>query len=1216
MGSGATWISMTDFGKSGRTKLMSDTDSQSTSDSKSPFISMSPLHIVSAIKSRISHVPLEDDEESNKRVVRVNSPAYNAKFDYTNNYVRTAKYTLLTFIPRNLFEQFGRVANCWFLLISLLQMFSGVSPTGKYNTLQGLVFVLFCTAVKEAWEDYKRHKQDKELNGRPTRILRVGWSEFRTVRWEEVVPGDFVRLNDGEFLPCDLVCLSSSDAEGCAFVETAGLDGETNLKIRQVVEQTQHMKTPDEFLAMTGEIACEGPNNKLYKFDGTLTDGGSVTPLTLNNVMLRGCVLKNTKWMVGLAVYTGHDTKLMKNATEAPSKRSRLEREANHQIVTMFLLNFVLCVISVIGTRVWKGANEDDHWYLLAEGDERSGIIFDYIVFLILYNNMIPISLYVSMEIVKLVQAYLINVDLAMYHEETDTPAMARTSNLNEELGQVDYVFSDKTGTLTCNIMEFRRCVIGSRVYGEPLAVPDLLREDDSDPDTGSSPVPIEENYSSLDLLRERVCSSEPGWEREKEFILHLSLCHTVIPEDDPKEPQGIRFQAASPDEAALVAAARDAGILFHKRTTHTVSVKVPWEGNRERVYEVLAVCEFTSSRKRMSIVLRRENGDIELLCKGADTVIFERLRDGQEDLRHLTSKQLEEFGKEGLRTLVIGKSALDKEEFEKWYAEFEKASTALVGREEKLAAAAAKVEKDLTLVGATAIEDRLQDGVPETISTLAKAGVNVWVLTGDKQETAINIGFSCCLLTDKQELLIMNEPTLEGTRSVLKENLEIAAAFESRKAKPDVESGRLSLRGSRSRRDSVPDEECLALVIDGATLEYALKEELEEDFVLLATQCKAVVCCRVSPLQKALVVKLVQRHVSAITLAIGDGANDVSMIQAAHVGVGISGQEGMQAVRSSDYAIAQFRFLGRLMLVHGQWAYKRIAKLIVYSFYKNLVFVTPLFLFTFFSAHGGTSLYEQYSMAFFNMIFSALPIIFFSILNQDISATVAVRHPEVYTLCREGHFFNRRVFWQWMANASLHAIIILFCTVAIYGDYIAGDGTSGGFWVMGTAVYTFVLSVISYKILLESTYLTWFNLIVIWGSWLLWFIFMFAYENIIAIAPAMYKIWSYMLGGGVFWFSLLLVPLVFCLLRDYVWKYYIRTTNPTEIHTLQLKVHECRKRGRPSRLMSFTEDQLVTHRSNRSSVAYTGYAFAGEDALGRTVSQPSVSAGRASPRT
>jgi phospholipid-translocating ATPase len=420
--------------------------------------------------------------------------------------------------------------------------------------------------------------------------------------------------------------------------------------------------------------------------------------------------------------------------------------------------------------------------------------------------------------------------------------------------------------------------------------------------------------------------AGESGREQQaanENFMVALALCHTVVTERTPGDPPKIEFKAQSPDEAALVATARDVGFTFVGRQDDRLIVNVLGE---ERRYQVLNTLEFNSTRKRMSAIIRMPDGKIMLFCKGADSMIYSRLiPNEQRQLRASTGEHLEMFAREGLRTLCIAQREISQEEYEEWNKDYDIAANAVVGREDKLEEVSDRIENQLWLVGGTAIEDRLQDGVPESISLLGQAGIKLWVLTGDKVETAINIGFSCNLLDNDMDLIILK---------VTDDNIS------SIEAQLDDKLNLFGLTGSEeelaaAQTDHEPPPPTHALIIDGDTLKLALDDAVKRKFLLLCRRCRSVLCCRVSPSQKAAVVNMVKSGLDCLTLAIGDGANDVAMIQEAHVGVGIAGVEGRAAVMSSDYAIGQFRFLTRLVLVHGRWSYRRLAETIANFFYK-----------------------------------------------------------------------------------------------------------------------------------------------------------------------------------------------------------------------------------------------------------------------------------------
>ncbi|KAL4838348.1 hypothetical protein H8958_010196, partial [Nasalis larvatus] len=680
----------------------------------------------------------------------------------------TAKYSVLTFLPRFLYEQIRRAANAFFLFIALLQQIPDVSPTGRYTTLVPLIIILTIAGIKEIVEDFKRHKADNAVNKKKTIVLRNGM--WHTIMWKEVAVGDIVKVVNGQYLPADVVLLSSSEPQAMCYVETANLDGETNLKIRQGLSHTADMQTREVLMKLSGTIECEGPNRHLYDFTGNLNlDGKSLVALGPDQILLRGTQLRNTQWVFGIVVYTGHDTKLMQNSTKAPLKRSNVEKVTNVQILVLFGILLVMALVSSAGALYWNRSHGEKNWYIKKMDTTSDNFGYNLLTFIILYNNLIPISLLVTLEVVKYTQALFINWDTDMYYIGNDTPAMARTSNLNEELGQVKYLFSDKTGTLTCNIMNFKKCSIAGVTYPTAPCI--------------------------------------------QEFLTLLAVCHTVVPE---KDGDNIIYQASSPDEAALVKGAKKLGFVFTARTPFSVIIEAM---GQEQTFGILNVLEFSSDRKRMSVIVRTPSGRLRLYCKGADNVIFERLSKDSKYMEE-TLCHLEYFATEGLRTLCVAYADLSENEYEEWLKVYQEASTILKDRAQRLEECYEIIEKNLLLLGATAIEDRLQAGVPETIATLLKAEIKIWVLTGDKQETAINIGYSCRLVSQNMALILLKEDSLDATRAAITQHC--------------TDLG--SLLGK---------ENDVALIIDGHTLKYALSFEVRRSFLDLALSCKAVICCR-----------------------------------------------------------------------------------------------------------------------------------------------------------------------------------------------------------------------------------------------------------------------------------------------------------------------------------------------------------------------------------
>ncbi|KAJ1553815.1 hypothetical protein HK405_006810 [Cladochytrium tenue] len=968
------------------------------------------------------------------------------------NNIRTTKYTVLTFLPLFIFYQFSRFYNFYFLLGALTVIY-GSSSLSPVSLVSPLVIVLVFAAAKEIIEDYSRYRSDRDANGAPCQVLRNG-SKIGLLA-KDIQEGDVIFLTKGEKLPVDAIIFSTSAEDGTCFVETAELDGETNLKRRTALASLSHVTTEAEISKLRVLIQCEKPNESLISFQGRISVvPGHVTeaaheategfePLSMSNMLLRGAVLRNTDFCWAVVVYTGHHTKIIKNLKTTGVKKSRMEKWLNWLVSGAFVYNAILLVgstflqwvhyRSVINTESDRKAqnitNYKVEWYLPDTTASLGKDFADYFIsYFSLYTYVIPISLFVTMEI--------------------RVPMKANNTNLNEDLGAVDYIFSDKTGTLTQNEMRLARWYVDGIEFDEMInegGLGQVIRGEKG----GSLPV---ETVSHIKLFAQAV-----------------ALCHDAIPSTDEKTQQ-IFYEAQSPDETALLYGLMNSGIVLQTRNKSTLQVTNAF-GDPER-FEILNTLEFNSDRKRMSVIVRNTvDNKLYMFTKGADNIINARLSQSSPvypaDRKRKTDLALQQFSEIGLRTLMVAFRNLTEEEYEEFAEEFYEASNSLSDREARVAEVAEKYERDLVLLGATAIEDRLQDQVPESIEFLHRCGIRLWVLTGDKKETAINIGMSSRLIRPGMSVLVLATASAEQALARIDELLgELAQQL-------GVSVGEL-LAQPLGRASAPPAEACL--VVTGEALEAVFADAgLRQRFLRLGLRCHSVVCCRVTPLQKALVVRLVRDGVGAITLAIGDGANDVSMIQAAHVGVGIRGREGTQAVRSSDYAFGEFRFLIRLLTVHGRYSYMRLAGLIFYSLYKNLTFITVQWWFGFFSDWSGETVYENIFFVCFNVIFTSLPPLFFAIFEKDVDEDDLERYPELYAQVRAGTYWNWIHVVTTVLSPLWHSIVIFFGYLYLQSESILdARGRGIGFWVQCFYLSTPMLLTVLLKMCLQTRHFVW----------------------------------------------------------------------------------------------------------------------------------------------
>ncbi|XP_075222064.1 phospholipid-transporting ATPase IF-like [Lycorma delicatula] len=1031
---------------------------------------------------------------------------------FPDNKIVSSKYTLWTFLPKNLYEQFRRFANICFACITLMSLFHN-GPVSPVVYVFPICTIMSATAIKQGYEDICRHRADVKANMSSVTVLRRGC--LLDIPCKHVRVGDIVCLHNEEDVPCDMVLLLTSQLDGKCFITTANLDGETNLKVMEC--PTNLNLKLDDLGVISGFIECENPSPNLYNFSGYIhvehdmpklvkddenshvneafTNDAELNllsvknpnqdidaekiikkaPLAAENVLLRGSRLKTTSYIYGCAVYTGQETKLALNSRLSKNKFSTVERTVNW----FLLFFFIVLIFEACLSTAWEWLKEEETNKFFYLGFPQKLIIplelFNYIM---LYYYIIPTSMYITIELQRFLGVTFFQSDLEMFSRGRH--AICNTSDLNEELGQVQYMFTDKTGTLTENEMEFQRCSIDGKMYYEEQGKLYIL------PSNGNS------------LMAELV-PSEMWNEKQNHFFLALAICHTVQCDQAGKD---IQFQASSTDEKAFVEACARCDFVFLGTINDTIKVRIKGE---LKLFRRLEVLEFTSDRKRMSVIVMDENDTIWLFCKGAETSLLPLIEGG---FTEENNEHLQDFSSRGLRTLVVGCRQLSINELTEGRQKlFEARSTLNTEiKEELINSAFLYLENNLQVLGITAVEDRLQEYVPETLASLHSAGIKVWVLTGDKVETAKSIAYSCGHFKTGTDLIHLTELT----------------SVDSCLRQLDYTRQKVSIEKYRQ----------YGLVVDGSTLSIILSHN-PEPFIELAMSCSAVICCRLSPKQKAQVVHLVKHSPKKpITLAVGDGANDISMIQEAHIGIGIMGKEGQQAVCCSDFAFAQFHFLIRALFVHGHWYYLRAANLILYFFYKNIVFITPQVYFAF--GQSPQVLYCALFLLLYNTLFTAIPIVLYGLIEQDFSARTLISYPVLYKYHKNNKLMSFQNFMLWMLFGAWHSIVIYFVPYfTVFNDSDIDLNT------LGTAVLHFAIIIVNLKLLLHSQYWTYIFVISIITSILGFIGFTLFYSTIFSIVETQELDIEQMFGihlelyTSLWFWELLILCIVLSLLPD-----------------------------------------------------------------------------------
>lgn len=1035
--------------------------------------------------SSIDEVKKDDEEEIYP--VFINYPAFNDQEE--NNLISTSKYKWYNFFPKMLLTEFSRLANSYFLIIAVLQTIKEISySNGNPLILIPLTLVICLNGAKDLYEDFKRKESDNKENNSKCQIYNTALNKFEEKKWYRIKIGDIVKVFKDEQIPADLLLLNTSEESGFCYIETKNIDGETNLKNKQSNQIFKQAIQNDEDLSKLKYVCVTKPPDEfIYKFNATLyqiDESGKIKNknefILMDNksFLLRGCTLRQTDYIIGVAIYVGEHTKTMINAPKVKTKHSNVEYIMNKQIIIVFIIQLIISSIaSIIHVIMYANDFKSLQSYIYINRIKKEnflGLFFKITgTWVLVISNIVPISLLVTMETIKFFQSWVIGWDIDMYDTTKTYGCKVQCSTLNEELGQIKYIFTDKTGTLTKNQMNFKMMSIGTNVYGSFNS-----KEIENDKLTDDYGKITNVDFYDVDNNFKNDLNDEYKKELINHFMINLCLCNSVI--IDKKlfdKSKIINYQASSPDEMALVSFARSQKYIFLDRTSDDyINLEI---NNEKKNYKILNILEYSSERKRMSVICETPEGEIYQYIKGADSTVEQLLNKNIENNKSYelqkTKEYLTDYSNHGLRTLMLAYKRLSKEEYSLWNNNYEKTKKNPNHKEEDILKLYDEIETNFNILGSTAIEDQLQDNVNEVIDSFVSIGIKVWMLTGDKYETAKNIAYSCKLFQNNMKIFEIEQNI---TKSELKKKLKQILSEND----DNIEYTILFKK--------------FGLIIGGNELEEIFQDrKLLILFCNICLKCTSVICCRASPKQKAQLVKMIKEINNVITMAIGDGANDVGMITEANVGIGIQGIEGTQAARASDYVISQFSHIKKLLFFHGREYYRRNTWVIGYNFYKNFLYISPVFWAGIITCFSGVTIFDPWILQFYNPVFVALPCGWYGIYSLEYPQKVLLNNPKLYIQGMEGKCFSMLNFMKFIGFAFVEGFIIYFLG-NFWFDRGNSDGNIDGFYAVGTAVFAAIIIIANLRIVLQTNIHEFYSIMITSLSTLSYFLFVFLFSK------------------------------------------------------------------------------------------------------------------------